>query len=101
MGFIFLVEGLTELFVNVESIVYKKISKKIIGKKIWAPKLIRDALKCGWCFSLHLSVLFNLYWLFTQYWLAYPLFVFTTWRLSNVFHTFNSILMRQKMFMQP
>jgi hypothetical protein len=94
------IEGITELFVNTESIVHKWFVK-ICNLNI-VPTKIGDfylgAAKCGFCFSLHTSISVNTFWLFTNFWYLYPFFVLSSWRLANLYHTIYSWLMRVKMF---
>lgn len=87
IGFIIFIEGFTELCVNTESIVYKHITSKWPA---WIP------IYCGWCFSLWIAAGFSAIWFFTP--LIYPLSIISFWRFSNIFHTFQSWLLRLKMF---
>ena len=92
------VEGITELFVNKESIVHKLFVK--IFDCVCLPAVFKELLLCGFCFSLQVSLILNLMWLFTDYSHMYFLCAISTWRLSNMFHTFYSWLLRKKMFVQ-
>ena len=89
-----LIEGVTELLVNTESLLYKKLHQRNIRKHI--PAFVRLVLKCGWCTSLWVAAGLAAAWFFTP--LFYILLLIPMWRLANLYHTLNSWLLRVKIF---